>query len=57
MEEGGLALGNKLHSELQNLLHALGMGTEGKSNLIHKEVSAAIFSQTAVWHEGDEVPH
>lgn len=57
MEEGGLALGNKLHSELQSLLHALGMGTEEKSNLIHKGVSAAFISQTAVWHEGDEIPH
>lgn len=57
MEEGGLALGNKLQSELQNLLCALGMATAGMSNLIRKEVSAALVSQTAVWREGDEVPH
>jgi len=57
MEEDGLALGNKLQSELQNLHCALGMGTEGESNLIHKKVSAALISQTAGWHEGDVVPH
>lgn len=57
MEEGGLALGNKLQSELQNLLCALGMATAGMSNLIRKEVSAALVSQNAVWYEGDEVPH
>lgn len=51
MEKGGLELGNKLQTERQNLFCALGMGTEGKWNLIHKEVSAALISQTAVWYE------
>lgn len=57
MEKGALELGNKLPTEQQNLFCALGMGTEGTWNLVHKEVSAALISQTAVWRERDEVPH